>query len=104
MDVKEAIERIKRKITIGECEKNIGIPVYIADLKVVLSELEKKEKIVDLMADTLSSLSTRVEVIIEQFEKEFCEFINSDEDCCWKIDKQCKDCIKEYFTKKCEEE
>ena len=45
MDAKEAIERLKRKITIGECEKNIGIPVYISDLKVVLSELEKEVKI-----------------------------------------------------------
>lgn len=40
---KKAIEKIKRQITIGECEKNIGIPVYISDLKTILSMLEEQE-------------------------------------------------------------
>lgn len=35
----------------------------------------------------------------EQLEKNYCEFINSDKDCCWKTDKSCKDCIFEYFEK-----
>lgn len=50
MNIKETIEKIKRQITIGECEKNIGIPVYISDLKTVLSELEKKDKVINEMA------------------------------------------------------
>ena len=29
----ESLEKIKRQILIGECEKNIGIPAYISDLK-----------------------------------------------------------------------
>ena len=44
MDIEKTIEKIKRQITIGECEKNIGIPVYISDLKTVLNELEKKDR------------------------------------------------------------
>lgn len=40
----KSLEKIKRQILIGECEKNIGIPVYISDLKNVLSMLEEKDK------------------------------------------------------------
>lgn len=52
---KKAIEKIKRQITIGECEKNIGIPVYISDLKTILYMLEEKDKIIDLMAEDIDS-------------------------------------------------
>lgn len=47
MDIEKTIEKINRQITIGECEKNIGIPVYISDLKTVLNELEKKDKVIN---------------------------------------------------------
>ena len=47
---KKAIEKIEKKILIGECEKSIGVPIYISDLKIVLNlienqkaELEKKD-------------------------------------------------------------
>ena len=46
MNIQETIEKIKRQILIGECEKSIGIPVYISDLKTVLAELDKKDKII----------------------------------------------------------
>lgn len=52
---KKAIEKIKRQITIGECEKNIGIPVYILELETVLSMLEERDKIIDLMAEDIDS-------------------------------------------------
>lgn len=55
---KEAIEKIKRQITIGECEKNIGIPVYISDLKTILSMLEQQDKIIDKMAEVICRLDT----------------------------------------------
>lgn len=54
---KKAIEKIKRQITIGECEKNIGIPVYISDLKTILSILEEHDKVIDLMAEQLAGLA-----------------------------------------------
>ncbi len=54
---KKAIEKIKRQITIGECEKNIGIPVYISDLKTILSILEEQDKVIDLMAEQLAGLA-----------------------------------------------
>lgn len=40
----KAIDKINRKITIGKCEKNIGIPVYISDLETVLNLIEKQSK------------------------------------------------------------
>lgn len=98
MDLKEAIERIKRKITIGECEKNIGIPVYISDLKVVLSELEKKDKIIDEMAEYMNLLSNELIAETGINDLKFCEL----EACTNNPEIECKQCIKDYFTKKVE--
>ena len=39
----ESLKKIKRQISIGECEKNIGISVFISDLKNVLSMLKEKD-------------------------------------------------------------
>ncbi|HJJ05780.1 MAG TPA: hypothetical protein OIM45_08120 [Clostridiaceae bacterium] len=39
----ESIEKIKRQILIGECGKNIGMPVFISDLKNVLAMLKEKD-------------------------------------------------------------
>lgn len=40
---KKAIDKINRQITIGKCEKNIGIPVYIHDLETILNLIEKQQ-------------------------------------------------------------
>lgn len=79
---KKAIEKIKRQITIGECEKNIGIPVYISDLKTILSMLKEKDKIIDLMTNKLAL---------------YCE-INCEEDI-----KTNKEQIRQYFEDKAKE-
>ncbi len=63
-------------------------------------ENEKKDKIIDEMAKQMSAICTGISIVREQFEKCYCEFINTDEDCCWKTDKECKDCIKQYFERK----
>lgn len=76
---KKAIEKIKRPITIGECEKNIGIPVYISELKTILSILEEQYKIIDLMTNELAL---------------YCE-INCEEDI-----KTNKEQIRQYFEDK----
>lgn len=64
-----------------------------------VKELDKKDKIIDLMATTLSAICTGLSTVRVQFEKEYCEFMNCDEDCCWKTDTSCKDCIKQYFER-----
>ena len=52
------------------------------------------------MAETLSAVMTDIPTIKKQFEEQYCDFIKSEEDCCWKTDKECKDCIKQYFERK----
>lgn len=51
----ESLEKLKRQILIEECGKNIGMPVFISDLKNVLAMLEEKDKIIDLMAEQLTT-------------------------------------------------
>ena len=94
------IEKIKRQITIGECEKNIGIPVYISDLKAVLSELEKKEKIIDEMSNFINLISNELVAETGDNNLEFCKT----QKCIDDGDLDCADCIKQYFTNKVEKE
>lgn len=51
----ESIEKIKRQILIEECGKNIGIPVFISDLKNILAMLKEKDKQIDLMSEQLTT-------------------------------------------------
>ena len=67
--------------------------------KVLLEAIEKKDKIINRMAKKIGEIMTDIEVIKRQFEEKYCEFITSDDDCCMKVDKDCSDCIKEYFEK-----
>ena len=101
-DLDTAISLIKQL----EREKEIHVKLEQQYKKEYLdmSELNQKlRKQIDLMADTLSAICTGLSSIREQFEKSYCEFINSDEDCCWKTDMTCKDCIKQYFERKAEQ-
>lgn len=41
---KEAIERLNRKLTSEKFTKNIGMPVYIKDIELVLNLIEKQSK------------------------------------------------------------
>ena len=90
---KKAIEKIKRQITIGECEKNIGIPVYISELETVLSMLEKQDRIIDLMANHIATSDSNL-----------CEYL--DITCKYyagENGKLCDDCIKQYFENQVKE-
>lgn len=63
----------------------------------------KQEMIIDEMANVISTLNTDIPTIkkqIKQIEESYCEFIKSDKDCCWKTDKNCSDCVKQYFENK----
>ena len=91
----ESLEKIKRQILVGECEKNIGIPVFISDLKNVLSMLEEKEKIIDLMAETINN---------NDIDEDICRHLGQKENCNEFEDKEkCKECIKQYFENKAKE-
>lgn len=54
---KEAIERLDRKLTSEKFTKNIGMPVYIKDVEIVLNLIQKHEAIIDKMAEQLAGLA-----------------------------------------------
>ena len=67
-----------------------------------MNEEEKKDKIIDLMAEQLEGLKNEVD-ILEQGNKDcFIPREYSDIDDCVKKE-SCKECIIEYFTKKVDE-
>lgn len=95
MTKEQAIERLKRKILLGKSEKNIGIPVYISELETVLSILEEKDKIIDLMSETINN---------HDIDEDICKQMGQKEDCNEFEDKEkCKECIKQYFENKAKE-
>lgn len=118
MDIEKTIEKIKRQITIGECEKNIGIPVYISDLKTVLNtmykaieesayykdlvKLERKEK--EQLKKSLKGQIKKKDLIINEMAKYIGEEDTTETFCGEKTmcDEDCAKCIIEYFTKKVE--
>ena len=51
----KSLEKIKRQILLEEGRKNIGIPVFISDLKNVLALIEEKDKQIDLMSEQLTT-------------------------------------------------
>ena len=115
MDIEKTIEKIKRQITIGECEKNIGIPVYISDLKTVLNtmyksieevayyrdlvKLERKEK--EQLKKSLKGQIKKKDKVINEMAKEIYEDDNIFGFGIFK-DINTPEKIKEYFTKKVE--
>lgn len=90
------------KAVIEELE-NTKADLYEANNRIVdyMNIIDERDKIIDEMANTMSAICTGIVVVREQFEKQYCEFITSNEDCCWKTDKSCADCIKEYFEERC---
>ena len=64
----ESLEKLKRQILIEECGKNIGIPVFISDLKNILSMLKEKDKMIDLMAEQLTTPMHNKEYVKQYFE------------------------------------
>lgn len=95
MTKEQAIERLKRKILLGKSEKNIGIPVYISELETVLSILEEKDKIIDLMSEAINN---------NDIDEDICRCMGQKENCNEFEDKEkCKDCIKQHFENKAKE-
>ena len=89
MDVKEAIERLRQDEDEmnGLCEEIIKSRNEA--IETVLSELEKKDKIIDLMATYIGEIDVS-------------ENLCNDEIC--HEGDNCNKCIKEYFTNKVEKE
>ena len=99
-DEKEAIEKLKEtQDSYLKDELDLAIETVLNLITKLQKENEEKDKQIDLMAEEISAICTGISSVREQLEKNYCEFINSDKDCCWKTDKSCKDCIFEYFEK-----
>lgn len=91
MDIEEATEYIKmiiRKQEIPDSAKALGYVYATEAIETVLSELEKKEAIINEMAKHIH-LSGDYECLNKECEDDG--------------DISCEDCIKEYFYKKVKE-
>ena len=86
MDIEKAKQILKSYLEYPEMD---NIELMKKAIETVLSELEKKDKIIELMAKELSKLNYI----------QYCNANNCDYPHCNK-----EKCIKQYFTKKCEEE
>ena len=104
---KQAIEYAKSLIELFDSgvplnyleQENDNLKLFLNLIEKLKKENKEKDKQIDLLCSKLSEVVIGIDSVIEQFEKEYCEFINSNEDCCWKTDMDCKDCIKQYFEK-----
>lgn len=91
----ESLKKLRRQIIAEKYTKNIGIPVYISDLKNVLSMLEEKDKIIDLMSEAINN---------NDIDEDICRSMGQKENCNEFEDKEkCKECIKQYFENKAKE-
>ena len=95
MDVKEAIKDLEEMKSI-EYRPEHKTEV----INVVLSELEKRDKIIDEMADYMNLLSNELIAETGINDLKFCEL----EACTNNPEIECEDCIKDYFTNKVEKE
>lgn len=95
----EIIEKQKAEIE----KKDITLKVCEEKLIKERQERIKKDKIINLMAEIIATLAVNSSIIQKQIKEKYCEFVNSDEDCCWKTNKKCSDCVKEYIQKQVKE-
>lgn len=65
----KSLEKIKRQILLEEGRKNIGIPVFISDLKNVLTLIEERDKQIDLMSEQLTTPIHSKEWVKEYYKK-----------------------------------
>ena len=97
------IEKQKAEIEFQKDINNIEKKRHKQTEKTLKGQLEKKDNIIDLMAEIIATLAVNSSIIQKQIEEKYCEFANSDEDCCWKTNKKCSDCVKEYIQKQVKE-
>ena len=87
---KKAIEKIEKQILIGECEKAIGVPIYISDLKTILNLIENQKAEIDRLKNIISNTSVQFindTIKTDKKNKEDIESLNEG----WKIELEKKD-------------
>ena len=98
MTKEQAIEKIKWSIHINKLTKDINgsnTSINVEVLETVLSMLEEKDKIIDLMAEAINN---------NDIDEDICRRMGQKEDCNEFEDKEkCKECWKQYFENKAKE-
>lgn len=92
MDVKEAIERYEYIKNLGAIFGNVDKDFFLDFAETILSELEKKDEIINLMAKYIAGLD---------IDEDICKNIDCDNNTnaeTGEID--CNNCVIDYFTKK----
>lgn len=92
MELEEAIENIKRAMNEHLAVEECTI-CFTNDLAIILKELEKKDRIIELMAIELA----------EQFNHYEPCWLECEDNIKCDNQESCKECIKQYFKKKVEE-
>ena len=122
----ESFEKINRQILLGKLEKNIGISVYISDLKNILSVLKQQEleisslkqthnydvemidevkgKAVELynrIKEQEKLINTLVDYIAkEDIDEEVCKHLRCVDN---EEESNCRECVKKFFESKIKE-
>ena len=72
----KSLEKIKRKVLVEEGGKNIGISVFISDLKNILASIKEKDKQIDLMSEQLTTPIHDKKWVKEYYERKAKEILN----------------------------
>lgn len=79
--------------------KEINIYKYILSILKENNSSKTLTTQIDLMAEMIAVYDLDIPTLRIQQKERYCDFMKSDEDCCEKVNKNCTDCIKEYFSK-----
>ena len=78
-----------------DCGYQEAIKHILSDLKNILSMLEEKDKIIDLMSEIINNHDIDEDICKQMGQKENCKEFEDKE--------KCKECIKQYFENKAKE-
>ena len=104
MTKEQAIERLKSKLDndkeyLEQCNPFSDLVNEVRldnkSIETVLSMLEEKDKIIDLMSETINNHDIDEDICKQMGQKENCNEFEDKE--------RCKDCIKQYFENKAKE-
>lgn len=104
--IETVLSMLKEKDEQIEEYRKIGLRTHkqqVQTKKSLKGIINNQNKIIDLMAETINFIGIDIKTIQRQIKEQYCDYIKSDVDCCWKTDKNCTDCIKEYFENKAKE-
>ena len=67
---KKAIDKLNRQITIGKCENNIGIPVYISSLEIILNLISNLQADIEIKDKVIEEIKSKLQKHINFCEQE----------------------------------